>query len=221
MSLFAILPAIIFVSAFNVSGQNENEILIVADRGMPTATRPTTSCLAVKRLSEEKFSPLCQNIENFNYLSGYFYVLEARLVNENMSGKKYRLRKILAQVKSENVSTPNSPAVGLFGTEWKLTKINGVNVGESKAFIVFNEQKNSVGGNGGCNVFGGQMVKNGEKIKLSQIFSTKMFCAQGSEIENKFLGNLERATEYSISANRLILKSGKVILLEFEPRNGN
>ena len=218
-ALLTILPAIIFILTVKISAQTGNEILIVSDRKMPPATRRATECLAVKRLSEEKFSPLCQNIENFKYLPGYFYVLDVRVSDANAAGRNYRLRKILAQVKSKNVATPNAPAADLFGREWKLTRISGANVGDSKAFIVFDERKNSIGGNGGCNTFGGQMTMNGTKIKFSQVFSTKMFCAQGSEIESKFLGNLEKITEYSIIENHLSLKSGDVVLLEFEPRN--
>jgi heat shock protein HslJ len=63
---------------------------------------------------------------------------------------------------------------------------------------------------------------NGEKrreTQLSQIFSTKMFCEQRSEIENKFLGSLEKVTKYTIAENRLSLKSGDIVLLEFERRN--
>jgi heat shock protein HslJ len=214
-----ILPAFILMFTTNTSAQTENDILIVADRKEQWASGRTADCLAVKRLSEERFSPLCQNIENFKYLPGYFYVVEVRVANANAAGKKYSLRKILARVKSENASTPTAPAANLFGAEWKLTKINGENIDASKAFIKFDEAKNSVGGNGGCNAFGGQMMKNGAKLKLSQIFSTKMFCEQSSEIENKFFGNLDKVTEYSIIGSRLILKSGDVVVLEFERRS--
>jgi heat shock protein HslJ len=217
--LTTILPTFIFIFTVNISAQTGNEILIVADRKAQTADERAAECLAVKRVSEEKFSPMCQNIENFKYLPGYFYVLEIRVLTANNTGKKYRLRKILARVKSENASMPSSSAASLSGAEWKLMKINVENVGASKAFVKFDEAKNSVGGNGGCNSFGGQMVKNGAKLNLSQIFSTKMFCEQRSEIENKFLGSLEKVTKYTIAENRLSLKSGDIVLLEFERRN--
>ena len=216
-----ILPAILFIFTVKMAAQTGNEILIVADRKVQSATDQTANCLAVKRLNEEKFTPLCQIIENFKYLPEYFYVLDVSVLPATTTDKKYRLKKILAQVKSENVSAPKNPASSLFGAKWKLLKINGENVGQTKAFIVFDERKNSVGGNGGCNSFGGQLLKNGAKLKISQIFSTKMFCQQGSEIENKLFVNIEKITDYAISENRLILKSNTAGLLEFVRQNGN
>lgn len=220
LSSLIILPTFLFINAVGTAAQTKDEILIVGDRRAEPGTRRAAECLAVKRLNEEKFSPLCQNIANFKYSPGYFYVLEVRVSGADASGKNYRLRRILAQMKSENVPAMKATA-DLFGTQWKLTKINGESVGESKAFIKFDEQKKSAGGNGGCNAFGGQMTKNGAKIKISQIFSTKMFCREGSEIESKFLGNLEKVTEYSIAENRLSLKSGSAVLLEFASRDEN
>lgn len=219
-ALSIILPAIVFIFTVKTAAQTGNEILIVADSKTRSAAEQTADCLAIKRLSEEKYSALCQNIENFKYLPGYFYVLDVRVTAANTKDKKYRLRKVLAQVKSENVSPPQTAAANLFGAKWKLLKINGENFGQSKAFIVFDEQKNSVGGNGGCNSFGGEMSKNGAKLKISQIFSTKMFCEQGSDIENKFFINLEKTTDYAIRENRLILKSNAADLLEFERQTG-
>ena len=92
-------------------------------------------------------------------------------------------------------------------------------VNAPKASISFDLDKSTVGGNGGCNGFGGNLVKNGSKIKISQIISTKMFCEATSDVENKFLGNLDRVTKYQITGGKLFLLAGETIVLEFTAKN--
>jgi heat shock protein HslJ len=111
---------------------------------------------------------------------------------------------------------PNQP--DLFGTQWKLTKIEGNEIDVAKAFIRFDEAKNSIGGNGGCNAFGGSMEKNENQIKFSKIISTKMYCEGVQDVEDKFMKDLERVTKYEISHGKLRLISDDKILLEFEPK---
>ncbi len=134
------------------------------------------------------------------------------------SNLKYRLRKVLHRERtaSENQSGNNSGNnTGLSANAWQLSAIDGASVSAEKAFIKFDETKNSVGGNGGCNGFGGNLVKNGNQIKISEIFSTKMFCEATQEIENKFLGNLDRVTKYQIIDGKLFLFDADKIVLEF------
>lgn len=213
------LAVLIFSS--NISAQIKTEILIVADQKISCTGVTKMECLQVKRLSEEKYSLFYDNIERFNFAAGYFYVLEVQITTvENppadASKFKYRLKKVLARVKSEGNPTQNQP--NFFGTEWKLTRIEGNVVKNEKAFIRFDETKNSAGGNGGCNVFGGSLSKIGNKLKISEVFSTKMFCQDGSDVENKFFANLDRVTEYEIKDGKLFLMANRTVVLEFEVR---
>ena len=88
----------------------------------------------------------------------------------------------------------------------------------TEAFIRFDEQKKSAGGNGGCNVFGGELTKTGNRIKISNIISTKMFCDERFRVENKFLASLDRVTNYEIRNGKLFLMVNNRVVLEFEPR---
>ncbi len=223
LSLFTFLFIAIAAFSTNVSAQTKNEIWIVADRKAACTGVASTECLQVKRLNEETFGMIYQNVERFNYIPGYFYVVEVQrstIINPpaDASKYKYRLRKVLARVKSENPPTRTQP--DFFGTHWKLTKIEGQAINNQKAFISFDETKNSAGGNGGCNVFGGNLEKNGNQIKISEVFSTKMYCENGSDVENKFFANLDRVTSYEIKAGKLFLMRDETILLEFEAKNG-
>lgn len=212
---YAILTLAILIFSINIPAQTQDEIFIVADQKKPCGFTGKTDCLQIKRLSEERFSNFFGEIENFRYIPGYFYVLEVRVSGtKNSPQTRYRLRKVLARVKSE---TKQNEA-DFYGTRWKLVRIKGENINNDRAFITFNEDKKSAGGNGGCNGFGGNLMKNGTQIKISEIISTKMFCENGSDVENKYFAALDDVTEYEIKGQRLFLKARKAVILEFEAK---
>src|SRR5258705_8667777 len=67
----------------------------------------------------------------------------------------------------------------LYDTKWKLKKINIAGSAEAvtnKAFIKFNGEKKSAGGNGGCNSFGRSINVLGNTICFTNNFSIKMDC---------------------------------------------
>lgn len=218
LGLFTFILSAMLAFNTNLAAQSNGEILIVADQKTSCRGIVAQDCLQVKRLDEEKFQIFRQSIRGFNFVPGYFYVLDvAAYPLPSPTGQAYRLNKVLARVKSPgNPGTPGQP--GFFDTNWKLTKIDGNAVDLEKPFIKFDEAKNSIGGNGGCNVFGGSMEKNGSQLKFSKIFSTKMFCQGAQTVENKFLGSLDRVTNYEIKGGKLFLKANNKILLEFEPK---
>jgi heat shock protein HslJ len=119
----------------------------------------------------------------------------------------------------------NSPDNGkkdqpsLYDTKWNLKKIHTDSTFEvvsTKAFIKFNREKKSGGGNGGCNSFGSDVIIRDNSISISHIFSTKMYCEGVQESENKFFRLLNEVNSYEIRGNQLLLMKGKQILLEFE-----
>ncbi len=112
----------------------------------------------------------------------------------------------------------------LYETKWSLKKIEtatGTSDVSTKAFIKFNKEKNSAGGNGSCNSFGSTLSVQKNQISLSGIFSTKMYCEEVQKIENEFLSALGKINRYEISNNKLILFHDKNKLLEFSPDQSN
>jgi len=108
--------------------------------------------------------------------------------------------------------------VPLYYTKWSLKKIhnNGnEEIVNTKAFIRFDKEKGSAGGNGSCNSFGSSAAINGNEVSFKNIFSTKMYCEQVQQIESKFLGSLEKAARYEIKDKSLFLYGDKHLLLEF------
>ena len=93
------------------------------------------------------------------------------------------------------------PSTPLYNTKWSLKKIhdNGnEEIVNTKAFIRFDKEKGSAGGNSSCNNFGSSATINGIEASFKNIFSTKMYCEQVQQIENKFLGSLEKVNRYDI-----------------------
>lgn len=106
----------------------------------------------------------------------------------------------------------------LFATKWSLKKIynNGNEEAvNTKAFIRFDKEKGSAGGNGSCNNFGSTATVNGNEVSFKNIFSTKMYCEQVQQTENKYLKQLQNANRLEIIDKALILYRDKEKLLEF------
>ena len=106
----------------------------------------------------------------------------------------------------------------LYNTKWSLKKIHDNAKEETvntKAFIRFDKEKQSAGGNGSCNRFGSTVTINGNELSFKNIFSTKMYCEQVQQAENSYLGSLEKVTRYEIKGKSLFLYNDKDLLLEF------
>ena len=112
----------------------------------------------------------------------------------------------------------------LFDTKWSLTRIydnNKEQTVNTKAFIRFDKEKSSAGGNGSCNSFGSSARVNGSEVSFKNIFSTKMYCEQVQQIENKYFCKLEKANRFEIKAKELVLYHDREKLLEFTAEINN
>jgi len=106
----------------------------------------------------------------------------------------------------------------LYNTKWLLKKIyTGDNIEnvQTKAFIKFDKEKSSAGGNGSCNNFGSTASVSGSDINFKNVFSTKMYCEEVQKTENSFLGSLEKVNRFEVKGKTLLLYHDKEILVEF------
>ena len=107
----------------------------------------------------------------------------------------------------------------LYDTKWGLKKIHNAGNVEAvtgKAFIKFNQEKKSAGGNGGCNAFGSSIAVSGNTISFKDIFSTQMYCEGVQETEDAFFKQLEKVNRFEVIDKALLLYKDKEVLLEFE-----
>ncbi len=106
----------------------------------------------------------------------------------------------------------------LYESKWNLKKIykeTGTEEVTTKAFIKFDKEKGSAGGNGSCNTFGSNAVVEENKVSFSNIFSTKMFCEVVQSTENAFLQHLAKVDRFEVKDKMLFLYHDKEVLLEF------
>ena len=106
--------------------------------------------------------------------------------------------------------------------KWILESIKGSPIPKvgQEAFIMFDPEKGSAGGDTSCNAFGGEYKSNGYKIVISDIISTMRACIEDERmnVERGFLDGLKAAERYEIRADKLTLYKRDRLLLTFEGR---
>jgi putative lipoprotein len=76
-------------------------------------------------------------------------------------------------------------------------------------------------GFGGCNNYNanykltGETTEFGKTITIGPIASTKMYCAETSDQESKYLANLQNTKTYSIPNNTMILRASNLNQLSY------
>jgi heat shock protein HslJ len=107
--------------------------------------------------------------------------------------------------------------------KWVLERIKGRQtfVALPYAFVNFDAEKGSAGGNTSCNVFGGDYSVRGNSIAFSNIISTMRACVEDNKmsVERDMLDGLREARRFEIRDGRLRLYRGNELLLTFRPEN--
>lgn len=97
---------------------------------------------------------------------------------------------------------------------WKLKSLNGNPVEmtddqEREAYFTLKTEGNRVVGFGGCNnLMGSYKLGVGNRIRFSQMATTMMACPD-AENESEFLKVFERADNYTLTGDELLLNEGK------------
>ena len=140
----------------------------------------------------------CPDIKTEDLITSVFVKTTYFSIRNNvltLTDQKKKITLKLEKVKQEKPS--------LFGS-WQLNSFES----DKKVFswtneVFLNLEKDKIGGNGGCNSYGGNVAMKGNTIKFSNIFSTKMFC-EGS-IENQYFAALEKVVRFELKNDYLIL----------------
>lgn len=122
----------------------------------------------------------------------------------------------------QTVTSSSKAEAQLLDSKWVLTKLNGDTINLSNTeleqpFMKLTSKDNGVGGNGGCNAFGGTFtLNNNQNITFSQMLATMRYCDDNG-IESVFMGNLQKAARYTIGNNELTFKDENgYVLATFE-----
>lgn len=125
--------------------------------------------------------------------------------------------KFKIMVKPSPGDDDNSDAIVLGDKKWVLESIkNRRTLAAIKgAFVVFDPNKGSAGGDTSCNVFGGSYASANKTLAVTDIISTMRACEEGDkmEVEREFLAGLRNANRYEIRAARLFIYRGEQLLL--------
>lgn len=132
------------------------------------------------------------------------------------AGKRAVLR--FAGSKPGGDDAPEPQKFRLEDRKWILESVKGRSVDGIKetAFINFDAEKRSAGGNTSCNAFGGSYEASaGNKIRIFDTFSTMRACIEDDRmsIERDMLDALRRANRYKILNDRLELFNDSMLLL--------
>jgi len=113
---------------------------------------------------------------------------------------------------------PGKDAVSFEYTTWKLSAIPGFEMEETPkpVTLVFLDSTKRIGGNAGCNGYGGNYTKSGNSIRLENIISTKMACMPGMKTENKFMQVMMETDGYELSGSTMKLKRNGQVIAELE-----
>jgi heat shock protein HslJ len=79
----------------------------------------------------------------------------------------------------------------------------------------------TLSGFGGCNnynakyILTGQTTEFGKTITIGPLASTQMYCADASDLESRYLANLQDAKTYSIINNQMIIRASNLNQLSY------
>jgi heat shock protein HslJ len=105
----------------------------------------------------------------------------------------------------------------LAGTNWTMSSIPGFDLEHTPRPVTlgFADTTDRMGGNAGCNSFGGHYMVKGSTLKMEKIISTKMACMPGMQTESRVMNVMMTADHYNISGDKLTLKQGEKVLAEY------
>ena len=122
--------------------------------------------------------------------------------------------QVLVSQVGEAPAGRDAPAGGddLMDTRWRLIEVDGQQAdpgaGGQDVYIVFASGDQRANGFAGCNRFLGGYEREGDRLRLTQLISTRKACIDAMDQEQRFLALLEQAMRFTIADGTLSLYSG-------------
>ena len=111
-----------------------------------------------------------------------------------------------------------STQANLVDTNWQLTSLAGKSP-LAETNVTLNFSKDAIGGNDGCNTYGGSYTSTKDTITFgNDIFSTMMYCTDEIAVQySTYYDTLNRAATYKITDGTLSLfDANGIVLAEFD-----
>jgi heat shock protein HslJ len=125
---------------------------------------------------------------------------------------------------SDAMTQPVSPSqnIGLVGTEWSVVQLNGqspgITAGAAAPTLLLAQEDARAGGFAGCNRFTATYALTSDRLRFSPIATTRMFCNEGMDLEQRYVTALEATRAYRLVGPRLELVADAGVVARFEAR---
>lgn len=150
------------------------------------------------------------------------------LIQHLFTNKTYTMQKVLLFLAviaiMAGCAPKNSPSKdgsansSLTNTRWKLTALTSLPNGLPKLSkdVFLQLDTGRIKGFAGCNSYFGAYTTSASSLSFTGVGSTKMFCQDGMETENKLFQALNSTSHYRITGMKLELLKGQDLLATFE-----
>ena len=102
----------------------------------------------------------------------------------------------------------------LVNSKWVLSEWPGKTLPVNAQATLNFDTAQRIGGKSFCNSYGGNSTITENQVKFEQIFSTKMFCSEFSDAENKYQADLLTINTMEMANDKLkLLKDGEVVMI--------
>lgn len=126
---------------------------------------------------------------------------------------------LLACDRSDRPVSP-SPVASLVGTEWSLMQLEGrptgAGAGGVAPTLLFAAADSRVSGFAGCNRLMAGYRLTADRLTFTPIATTRMFCAEGMDLERRYLTALEATRAYRRTESRLELLGDAGVIARFQ-----
>jgi heat shock protein HslJ len=183
--------------------QQESKTIYVAPQLRDCTGVGPQKCMLIRETPDEAWRNFYDQIEGFTYEKGYTYKLLVSVTGvdnppADASSLKYTLQEILSkEAAPEQISLYQN---------WKVIKLEGMEMISGKPTISFEEENGQVTGSTGCNNFFGSFSKNANDLSFGPLGMTRKMC-QEMKTEDVMARYLEQVKHYTIVDGILILEN--------------
>ncbi|MCU4164538.1 META domain-containing protein [Carboxylicivirga caseinilyticus] len=126
---------------------------------------------------------------------------------------------IITSCKTMQKNTGNASKLFLEGNKWEMISFKGQSINEAgftmkTPVITINKAENKIGGNSGCNSFGGSISIKDNSIEFGPLMATKMYCDGVPEVE--FFNILTGEVNYQLKDKKLTFSKNDITVMEFK-----
>lgn len=103
------------------------------------------------------------------------------------------------------------------GIVWRAEKLDKGNIPQNLNIRAIFDANDRLYGFAGCNSFNAEYKQKSSELSIGSIASTRKFCADSSETEQKFTQALQNADRVEVNGDKLQLFRDNQIILQFKP----